>query len=82
MRNRYGKKDLGSTKKSATGPLKTASKRVIQKMAEASGDLVGNKIEEKITKKAALMTSHEDPSKSMGPTQIDENSVQPIKIPK
>lgn len=51
-------------------------------MAQVSGDLVENKIEEKITKKAASKTSHEDPSKSMAPTQIDENSVQPIKIPK
>ena len=51
-------------------------------MAEVSGDLVENKIEKKITKKAASKTSHEDPSKSMAPTQIDENLVQPIKIPK
>ena len=75
-------KSFLAAQKSQTDALKTAWKRAIQKMAEVSGDLVENKIEEKITKKAASKTSHEDPSKSMAPTQIDENSVQPIKIPK
>ena len=36
-------------KKSATDPLKTASKRAIQKMAEATGDIIGKKIVDKIT---------------------------------
>ena len=36
-------------KKSATDAIKTASKRVIQKTAEARGDLLGNKIADKIT---------------------------------
>ena len=35
-------------KKSATDAIKTASKRAIQKTAEATGDLVGNKIADKI----------------------------------
>ena len=37
-------------KKSATDTLKTSSKRVIQKTVEATGDLAGNKITNKITK--------------------------------
>ena len=36
--------------KSATDPLKTSLKRVIQKTAEAAGDLIGNKIANRITK--------------------------------
>ena len=32
-----------------TNAIKTASKRVIQKTAEATGDLIGNKIADKIT---------------------------------
>ena len=36
-------------KKSATDAIKTASKRAIPKTAEATGDLVGNKIADKIT---------------------------------
>ena len=35
-------------KTSATDAIKTASKRVIQKTAEATGDLIGNKIADKI----------------------------------
>ena len=44
LSNKYGQKILNSAKKSATDAIKTASKRTIQKIAEATGDLVGNKI--------------------------------------
>ena len=40
---------LDSAKKSTTDARRTASKRVIQKIAEAAGDLIGNKIADKIT---------------------------------
>ena len=43
------KKLVDTAKKSATDEMKTASKRSIQKTAEATGDLVGNKIVDKIT---------------------------------
>ena len=49
MSNKYGKKLVDTAKKSATDEIKTASKRAIQKTAEATGDLVGNKIADKIT---------------------------------
>ena len=49
MSNRYGKKLVDTAKKSATDAIKTASKRTIQKTAEATGGLVGNKIADKIT---------------------------------
>ena len=44
MSNKYGKKLVDTTKKSATDAIKTASKRAIQKTAEATGDLVGKKL--------------------------------------
>ena len=47
--NKYGQKLVDSAKKSATDTLKIASKRAIQKTAEASGDLVANFIANKIT---------------------------------
>ena len=50
LSNMYSQKLLDSTKKYATDALKTASKRAIQKTAEAAGDLIGNKIADKITK--------------------------------
>ena len=42
--NKYGKKLFDTAKKSTTDVIKTASKRAIQKTAEATGDLIGNKI--------------------------------------
>ena len=45
----YGQKLLDSAKKSKTDAMKTASKRAIQKEAEATGDLIGNKIADDIT---------------------------------
>ena len=47
--NKYGKKLFDTAKKSTTDVIKTASKRAIQKTAEATGDLIGNKIADKIT---------------------------------
>ena len=49
MSNKYSQKLVDTAKKSATDAIKTASKRAIQKIAEATGDLVGNKIADKIT---------------------------------
>ena len=48
LSNRYRQK-LDSAKKSTMDAIKTASKRVIQKTAEATGDLNGNKIADEIT---------------------------------
>ena len=47
--NKYGQKLPDSAKKSATDAIKTVSKRAIQKIAEATDDLIGNKIAGKIT---------------------------------
>ena len=49
LSNKYGQKRLDSAKKSTTDAIKTVSKRAIQKTAEATGDLIGNKIADKIT---------------------------------
>ena len=49
LNNEYGQKLADSAKRSATDALKIAGKRAIQKTAEASGDLAGNLIPDKIT---------------------------------
>ena len=49
LSNKYGQKLVDSAKKSTTDGIKTASKRVFKKTAEANGDLIGNKIADKIT---------------------------------
>ena len=49
LSNKYGQKRLDSANKSTTDAIKTASKRAIQKKAEATGDVIGNKSADKIT---------------------------------
>ena len=49
MSNKYSQKRLDSAKKSSTDAIKTTSKRVIRKTAEATGNLIGDKIPDKAT---------------------------------
>ena len=49
LRNNYSQKFLDSAKKSTTDAIKIASKRAIQKTAEATGHFIVNKIADKIT---------------------------------
>ena len=50
LSGKYSQKLLDHAKKSATEALKAGSKRKVQITAEATGDLIGNKITDKITK--------------------------------
>ena len=70
LNNKYGQKLADSAKKSATDALKIAGKRTIQKTAEASGDLVGNFIADKVT------------SISKKPTSEPHSNVVSSEIPK
>ena len=45
--NKYGKKLMDTATKTGMDAAKIASKRVVQKTAEATGDLIGNKIADK-----------------------------------
>ena len=47
--DKYRKKLMDTARKTEIDAAKTASKRVVQKTAEATGDLIGNKIADKIT---------------------------------
>ena len=49
LSNKFGQKLLDSAKKSTTDAIKIASKSAIQKTAEGTGDLIGNKIADIIT---------------------------------
>ena len=46
--NKYGKKLIDTARKTGIDAAKTASKRVVRKTAEATRDLIGNKITDKI----------------------------------
>ena len=63
LNNKYGQKLLDSAKKFTTDAIETASKRAIQKTAEATGNLIGNKIADKIisvSKKPSNNNNNED----------------------
>ena len=47
--NKYGKKLMDTATKTGMDEVKTASKRVVQKTAEVTGYLIGNKIADTIT---------------------------------
>ena len=49
LANKYGQERFDDAKKSTTDAIKTTSKRAVQKTAVATGDLIGNKIADKIT---------------------------------
>ena len=62
LSNKYGQNLLDSPKTSTTDAIKTASKRAIQRTAEATGDFIGNKIADKrtsISKKFSVEHSKE-----------------------
>ena len=50
LNNKYSQKRYAHAKQSVTYAFKTSSKKVIQKTAEATGDLIEIKIADKITK--------------------------------
>ena len=74
--NKYGHKPLDSAKISTTDAIKTASKRAIQKTAEATGVLIGNKIADKIT--SVSKKSHNE----LQNDKIEVGRVDPKDIPK
>ena len=47
--DKYGKKIMDTATKTGIDATKTASKRVVQKTAEATEHLIGNKVADKIT---------------------------------
>ena len=68
LSNKFCQKLFDSAKKSTTDTIETASKRAIQKTAEAAGDLIGNKIADKITsvsKKSAKELPNDETEKDV-----------------
>ena len=69
--NKYGQKRVNNAKRSRTDAIKIASKRAIQKTAEATSDLIGNKIADKkisISKKPAKELHNTDEKEEDGET--------------
>ena len=64
---------LDSAKKSATDAIKTASTTVIQKTAESTGDLIDNKIPDKITNIYQKTLSKQSPSAKFRSKELHSN---------
>ena len=62
LSNKYGQNLIDRAQKSTTDVIKTASKRAIQKTAEATGDLIGNKTADKITRVSKKKSTKELPN--------------------
>ena len=58
--SKYGKKVIYTTKKQGSEFVKTAGKRIVQKSAEPTGDLIGNKIADKITSLGKLKNKEKE----------------------
>ena len=71
LSNKYGQKLLDSAKKSTTDVIKNTSKRAIQKTAEATGDLIGNEIADKI-----INVSKKKPTKELPNDETKEEDVE------
>ena len=68
LNDKYGQRLIDSAKKSTADAIKTASKRAIQKTAEATADLIGNKIADKITSVSKNSSTKELPNDE---TEVD-----------
>ena len=78
VNNKYSQNLLDSAKKSATDAIKNASNRAVQNAAEGTGDLIGNKIADKITcfKLSVSNKSSQNTSKELH----SQNNLEEAKI--
>ena len=60
MKKKYGKKILDNSLSVGKDFSKIAGEKVLTKIAEATGDLIGNKIADRITKKTRNKAQKED----------------------
>ena len=75
LSSKYSQRLLDHLKKSAADPLKIAWKRVIQKIAKATGDLIGNKVADRTTK--VLKTSPKNTSETSKEEILSKRYVSP-----
>ena len=58
--DKYAKKLTNTATKSGIDPAKTASKRVVKKTAETTGDLIGNKTADKIASSGKIKSKEKE----------------------
>ena len=72
---KYGKTLMDTATKTGIDAVKMASRRVVQKTAEATGDLTGNKVADKIT---SIGKPKEKKAKKKGEIYISQEKRQQI----
>ena len=81
--NKYGKKLIYTATKTGMDAAKIVSKRVVQKIAEATGDLIGNIIADKITsigKSKEKLKTKEKPEEIHIPPEKRQQIIDDIKL--
>ena len=81
LSNKYSQKLLDSAKKITADAIKAALKRAIQKTAEATGDLISNKIADRTTSVWTELQSKKKPDKELNNNDDETESVE-IATPK
>ena len=76
----YGKKLIDTATKTWIDTAKTASKRVVQKTAEATGDLIGNKIADKITSVGKSKEKTNNPEEIYIPPEERQQIIDDLKL--
>ena len=76
--NKYGKQLMDTATKTGMDAPKTASKRVVQKTAEATEDLIGNKIADKTTSIGKPKEKGNEKTKEIGEIYIPPEKRQQI----
>ena len=81
LSGKYSQKIINHAKQSATDVLKTASKRVIQKTAEETGNVIGNEIADAVAKSydGKITKVSKNPQQSTSETVTNEHDKE---IPK
>ena len=80
LSSKYSQELRDSAKKSSTDAIKTASKRAILKTAEATDDLIGNKIADKITSVSKKSSMHSQNNEANNQLQTpNERYISPEK---
>ena len=86
MKKKYGKKILDNSLSAGKDFAKIAGKKVLTKSAEAAGDLIGNKIADRITKSTRNKEQKEDDrimketQKIIIPPEKREQTIEDLKL--
>ena len=78
--NKYGKKLMDSATKTGLDAAKTTSKRLVQKTAEATGDLIGNKIADKITSIGKPKEKEKETEEIYIPTEKRQQIIDDLRL--